>query len=117
MPAVTVCEAGEAAIEKSPTTGALTTRVTEAVCVVEPLVPVIVNGKLPVGVVLLVVTESVELPEVSDAGLNVPLAPAGSPLTVRFTVPVKPPLGVTVAVKLVLLPWVTDCDAGEAVTE
>ena len=98
MPAVTVCDAGDAVTEKSPTTGAVTTRVTEAVCVVVPLVPVMVNGKLPVGVVLLVVIVSVELPEVSGVGLNVPLAPAGNPLTVRSTLPVNPPLGVTVAV-------------------
>ena len=98
MPAVTVCDAGDAVTEKSPTTGAVTTSVTEAVCVVVPLVPVMVNGKLPVGVVLLVVMVSVELPEVSGVGLNVPLAPAGNPLTVRSTFPVNPPLGVTVAV-------------------
>src|SRR5215471_12575467 len=90
FPAVTVWEAGVALTEKSPTTGAVTTRVTEAVWVVVPLVPVIVNGKLPVGVVLLVVTVSVESPEVTDAGLNVPVAPAGKPLTLRLTVPVKP---------------------------
>jgi hypothetical protein len=98
LPAVTVCDAGDAATEKSPTTAAVTTRVTEAVCVVVPLVPVMVNGKLPVGVVLLVVIVRVELPEVSDVGLNEPLAPAGNPLTVRPTLPVNPPLGVTVAV-------------------
>ena len=98
LPAVMVCEAGVALTEKSPTTGAVTTRVTEAVCVVVPLVPVMVNGKLPVGVVLLVVTVSVELPDVSDAGLKLPVAPAGRPLTLRLTVPVKPPDGVTVAV-------------------
>lgn len=115
-PAVTVCEAGVADTAKSGATGAVTTSVTEAVCVVVPLVPVIVNGKVPVGVVLVVVTVSVELPEVSGVGLNVPVAPAGSPLTVRSTDPVKPPVGVTVAVYVVLLPCVTDCDAGDAET-
>ena len=99
LPAVTVCEAGVAVTEKSPTTGAVTTNVTEAVWVGPPvLVPVMVSGKLPVGVVLLVVTVNVELPEVNDATLNVPVAPAGSPLTLSATVPVKPPVGVTVAV-------------------
>ena len=104
MPAVTVCEAGAAVTEKSPTTGAVITSVTDAECVVVPLVPVMVIGKLPVGVVLLVVTVSVEFPEVSDAGLNVPAAPAGNPLMLRLTEPVKPPVGVTVAVYVVLLP-------------
>src|SRR5215470_10846431 len=81
LPAVTVCEAGDAVTEKSPTTGAVTTRVTFAVCVVLPLVPVMVSGKLPVGVVLLVVTVNVESPDVSGLGLKEPVAPAGSPLT------------------------------------
>lgn len=65
---------------------------------VVPLVPVIVSGKLPVAVEALVVTVRVELPEVRDAGLKVPVAPAGNPLTERFTVPLKPPVGVTVTV-------------------
>lgn len=83
--------------EKSPAD--VTTRVTDAVCVSEPLVPVMVNGKLPVGVVVLVVTVNVELPEVfTEPGLNDALAPAGSPLALRATVPVKPPDGVIVAV-------------------
>ena len=60
--------------------------------------PVIVNGKLPVGVVLLVVTVNVELPDDSGLGLNAPVAPAGSPLTLSVTDPVNPPVGVTVAV-------------------
>lgn len=64
-----------------------------------PLVPVIVNGKLPVGVVLAVVTVKVEEPEVvTDAGLKLAVAPVGSPLTLRFTVPVNPLVGVTVTV-------------------
>jgi hypothetical protein len=98
FPWVTDCDPGVAATEKSGAGAGFTTRVTEAVCVVVPLVPVMVNGKLPVGVVLLVVIVSVELPEVSGVGLNVPLAPAGNPLTVRSTLPVNPPLGVTVTV-------------------
>ena len=57
-----------------------------------------VNGKLPVGVVLLVVTVNVELPDASGLGLNVPVAPVGKPLTLSVTDPVKPPVGVTVAV-------------------
>ena len=40
---------------------------------------------------LVVVTVSVELPEpVTVAGEKVPTAPAGSPLTPSFTVPLKP---------------------------
>ena len=58
-----------------------------------------VSGKLPVGVVDAVVTVKVEDPDVvTDAGLNEAVAPAGNPLTLKFTVPVNPPDGVTVAV-------------------
>jgi len=64
-----------------------------------PLSPVIVKGYVPVGVVALVVTVMVDEPEVvTDAGLKLALAPAGSPLELKVTVPVKPPDGVTVAV-------------------
>jgi hypothetical protein len=64
-----------------------------------PLVPVIVIENVPVGVVLLVVTVIVEEPDVvTDVGLKPALAPAGNPLALRLTVPVKPPDGVTVAV-------------------
>jgi hypothetical protein len=44
LPAWTVCEAGVAVMEKSPTIGAVTTSETEAVWVNVPSVPVIVNG-------------------------------------------------------------------------
>ena len=98
FPCVTDCDAGEAVTEKSGVGAAVTTRFTEVVWVVEPLVPVIVNGKVPVGVVLLVVTVRVELPDAIGVGLKVPLAPAGNPLTVRSTLPVNPPVGVTVTV-------------------
>ena len=64
-----------------------------------PLVPVMVNGKLPVGVVLAVVTVMVEEPDVvTDVGLKLTVAFAGNPLTLKLTVPVNPPVGVTVTV-------------------
>ena len=64
-----------------------------------PLVPVMVNGKLPVGVVLAVVTVMVDEPDVvTDVGVKLAVAPAGSPLTPKVTVPVNPPDGVTVTV-------------------
>ncbi len=98
-PAVTVAEAGVAEMEKSPTTGAFTTNVTEAAWLSVPLAPVMVKGKLPVGVVLAVVTVKVEEPDVvTEAGLKVAVAPVGNPLTPKFTVPVNPPVGLTVTV-------------------
>ena len=78
----------------------LTIKVTVVVWVSEPLVPVMVSVYVPVGVVELVVTLMVLLPEppVMGFGLNEALAPEGSPPTLRLTLPVKPPVGLTVAV-------------------
>jgi len=70
---------------------AVTLRVAVVVLLSEPLVPVMVKVKLPVGVVLAAVTVSVELPPVLiEEGLNVPLAPVGRPLTLKLTEEVKP---------------------------
>lgn len=95
LPWTTVADAGVALTEKSGGAGAFTTNVTEAVWLSVPLVPVIVNEKLPVGVLLAVVTVRVDEPEFSEAGLKLAVAPAGNPLTLKFTVPVNPPEGVT----------------------
>ena len=63
------------------------------------LVPVIVNGKLPVGVVGLDVIAMVEDPDVvTDVGVKLAVTPDGNPVTLNVTVPVNPPDGVTVAV-------------------
>ena len=53
-------------------------------------------------------------PPLTEAGLKVPVAPAGNPLTLKLTVPLNPLEGVTVAVILALLPATTDCEAGAA---
>ncbi len=88
MPCVTVAELGVAAMLKS---GPCTTNVTVAVCDRVPLVPVIVRGYVPAGVVDTVETVSVELPElVTDVGLKLAVAPVGNPLTLNAAVPVKP---------------------------
>jgi len=69
----------------------VTVRVTVAVCVSVPLVPVIVIVEFPAGVILLVVIVSVEFPEVlTDVGANVAVAPVGKPVAARLTVPAKP---------------------------
>ena len=62
-----------------------------------PLVPVIVSVTIPGLLLLLVWIVIVDVPEVVG-GLNVAVAPGGTPLMVRATLPVKPPLGVTVTV-------------------
>jgi hypothetical protein len=73
------------------------TSVTVAVCVRPPLVPAIVTGNEPAGVVPVVVTESVD-EEVAGFGLKDAVAPPGSPLSLRLTESAKPPLGVMVSV-------------------
>ncbi len=79
--------------------GAFTTKVTVAVWVRLPLVPVIVKVELPVGVVAAVVTVMVDEPELlTDDGLKLAVAPAGNPLALKLTLPLNPPDGVTVAV-------------------
>ena len=89
MPCVTVCELGLAEMLKSG--GPCTTRVTVAECDKVPLAPVIVSVYVLAGVVVAVETVSVELPEPAiEVGLKLAVAPVGNPLTLRFTVPVKP---------------------------
>lgn len=96
LPGVAVCELGVAEMLKS---GVATTRVTVAECVSVPSVLVMVSVYVPVGVIDAVETVSVELPEPeTDMGLKLAVAPAGKPLTLRFTVPVKPLRGAIDAV-------------------
>lgn len=95
---ITVRELGDTEIEKSaggPTGTDWTTSVAENERVVEPLVPVIVNGYEP-GWIAEVLTASVDDPEpLTDDGVNVPF---GNPVWLRFTVPEKPPVAPTVTV-------------------
>ena len=68
--------------------------------------------------VVAVATVRVEEPEpVTEVGLNVPVAPVGRPLTVKATAALKPFALVTVGVKLVLPPWTTVCELGDAASE
>jgi len=97
LPTVTVCELGEADKEKSGCW--LTVSVTLAVWVRLPLVPVTVRVYVPAAVVLAVETLNVEEPEpVTEVGFNVAVTPAGAPLTLSPTAPLKLPLGVTFTV-------------------
>src|SRR5207237_1154793 len=54
-----------------------------------PLVPVIVSVKIPTGELVAVVTVRVDV-EVPGLGLNVPVTPVGSPLTLNVTWLAKP---------------------------
>ncbi|HEY3136790.1 MAG TPA: hypothetical protein VGL29_12245 [Blastocatellia bacterium] len=74
-----------------------TIRVTDVDCCKAPLVPVIVKVNVPRW--FPAVTVIVELPEVlTDGGLKLAVAPPVNPLTLNVTVPVNPPVGVTVTV-------------------
>jgi len=60
-----------------------------------PLTPLMVSVELPVGVLVLVVTERVD-DAVAGFGVKLPVAPLGSPLTLRLTWPLKPLVGLIV---------------------
>jgi len=66
-----------------------------AACEVAPLLAVTVIAYVPA---LPPLTESVEVPDVSDDLENDPLTPPGELENESVTVPVNPPLGVTVTV-------------------
>lgn len=57
-----------------------------------PLVPVMVMVKVFTGVVREVATVSVEDAFVAGFGLNVAVAPVGTPLALKLTPPVNPPV-------------------------
>ena len=98
-PCVTVTLFGDADRLKSGVGAGFTVSVTLLEWVVLPLVPVMPMVKVPEGVVLPVVTVRVEEPEpATEAGLKLAVAPAGSPLALKLTVPLKPLTAPTVAV-------------------
>ena len=80
-------------------TAALTTKVTVALWERLPLVPVMVRVLVPAGVELAVAMVNVDEPrELTEAGTKVAEAPAGSPLAVKATLPLKPLMFPTVTV-------------------
>jgi hypothetical protein len=83
-----------------------------AVAVVVPEVPVMVTVDEPrVAVPLAVSVSTLEL--VDDAGLNEAVTPLGKPVAANVTLPVNPPVSVTVIVSVPLLPCLTVRDVGE----
>src|SRR5436309_14654919 len=85
--------------------GGFTVSVTVAVCVSVPLMAVIVSVAEPTAVVDVVATASVPVPApVIDAVANVAVVPAGWPLTLSATTPVKPFKAVVDTVEVVLAP-------------
>src|ERR1700733_2683133 len=92
LPAATVCVPGVAlSVKLGGGGGALTVSATLPLWVSVPLVPVMLSVELPSGVVALVLTVSVELPDpVTVDGEKLASAPAGSPLALSVTAPLKP---------------------------
>ena len=80
-----------------------------------PEVPVMVTVDEPTAAVLLAVSVST-LELVDDAGLNEAVTPLGKPLAVKVTLPVNPPVSVTVMVSVPLAPWATDKVAAEGLS-
>ena len=72
---------------------------------------------VPAGVFLLVETVKTEVPApFTVAGLKVAVVPAGRPVTLNVTVPLNPNTDATFAAYLVLFPFTTVSDAGDAVS-
>jgi hypothetical protein len=78
---------------------AVTIKELAALWIRPPLVPVIVSVLVPAGVFVAVVTVNMEEPEpLTEVGLKLLVAPEGSPLSVKPTLPLNPFNALTVAV-------------------
>ena len=96
-----------------PPPAACTTKVAEVLWLRLPLVPVTEIVKVPVDVEPVVETVRVELPDVMiEAGLKLSVAPLGSALALRLTVPLKPLEEPMLTVYDALLPCVTVVELG-----
>ncbi len=95
----------------------MTVSVTVVVCCVLPLVPVIVIGYVPAGVLAPTLIVIVDLPEPGAGmvcGLKLTVVPVGAPDADRLMAPLKPPLMVEVTVEFPWFPcWIVSED-GEA---
>jgi hypothetical protein len=102
---------GDTDIEKS----VLTTSVTPSVWLSVPVLPVITSEYVPGETTLVVVTLSVDEPDVTTlVGVNAAVAPEGKPATLKKTFPANPDPGVRVTVNVAALPAGTDCEVGVA---
>src|SRR5437868_4144795 len=117
-PCCALTEAGLAAMEKSLAGGGpLTVNETVVECVAEAPVPVTVSVYVP-GVAVPELTVRTELPpEVTEAGLNEPVAPPGRPLTVRATLCAAPLVMAVAMVEVPLAFWLIEIVVGLALIE
>lgn len=112
-PTTTDCDDGATDTEKSGC--GVTVNETLTACESDPLIPLIVSGNVPVGVVAFVETDSTELPDpVIDDGANVAVAPEGRPATVSAICPAKPFAAAALTWYDEALPTTTVCDDGVA---
>lgn len=116
LPCVTLKLLGEADREKFGVAVAFTVNEIDVVWLSVPETPVIVTDVVPVVAVLLAVKVTTLLPVVGFVP-KLAVTPEGSADVESVTLPVKPPLGVTVMVELPLLPCVTVRLLGEADSE
>jgi hypothetical protein len=112
-PCVTLTLVGEAESEKFGVATAFTVSETVVVWVKAPDVPVMVTVEVPAVAVELALNVS-KLVEVVGLVPKVAVTPAGRPAAERVTLPVKPPVGLTVMVLVPLPPCVTVTLVGEA---
>src|SRR5215472_13563473 len=98
-----------AAREKSGLTGTVTVTLICVVAESVPLEPVIVTVALPAAAVVDAENVTVLEPDV-DAGLKEAETPAGNPLALNATLPLKPPEGVTEMVSVADPPRFTASD-------
>src|SRR5262245_27031003 len=85
----------------------VTVKDTATPCVSAPEVPVTVTVLMPVAAVAEAVRLSTVLAPAVLAGLKAAVTPAGRPLAVNETAPVKPPMRVMLIVHDTLAPWTT----------
>jgi hypothetical protein len=116
LPCVTLKLLGEADNEKLGVATPFTVNEIDVVWLNVPDVPVIVIDDVPVVAVELAVKVTTLLPVVGFVP-KLAVTPLGSADVESDTLPVKPPLGVTVTVELPLLPCVTVKLLGEADNE
>src|SRR5579863_3767603 len=112
-PCVTESVGADAASEKPLVVIGFTVSAIVVLAVVVPLVPVMVTVELPVAAELLAANVTTLLPVVGLVP-NVAVTPLGKLDADSVTLPVKPPLSVTVIVSVPLEPCVTESDGAEA---
>ena len=104
-PAGTEALDGAAEMVKSGVVGAFTVRLSDALWLNDPEVPVIVMLEVATGVAVVVEMVSVDVPaEVREVGAKAQVAPLGSPEQARVTVPLNPLVAATVIVEVPVCP-------------